>query len=601
MIAAAAAFFCLWLHTGYPRYKFIKLPVDRHHALAHAREFLRGRGVEPGNFKTAVTFASDDWASRYLQRTLKLDAAEDFIGEHGYDIFYWQIRFFREFEKEEFSITVSAGTGEVISCTHLIDDITGRATPDKEAARRMAQEFLEKTYHLDFSAYESHDERTKRYDKRTDYAFSWEKKGVYIPWRKEQGGAKLLTGATVSGDEVRAFYKMALDIPDKFDRDVQKQLVFGEFLYSISFFSFIALVGWSIALIIKRRQGVVAKFCKKWYTYLGFFFLAVNATFVFNCFQNIISGYQTSASLASYFALVTGKFLLDVAFMALMFVIPGIAGESLRDEVFPGKKYSSFLPYLRSTFLGRSFARSIMVGYIFFVILISMQAVIFYYGQKHLGVWNEWVRMVVFSSAYIPALSAFALSSSAALNEEIVFRLFGISVLKRHLKFSAAAVAVSSFIWGLGHTGYAIFPVWFRGIEMTCLGIVFGWVFLRYGLVSCIVAHYLFDVFWCAAPHLLGRSMPLLFATTFFALMFPAITAGIACVLNRREDERPMTALLDKIQQYNLKVLTAYISAQKASGRSGREIRSEVLSHHWDHDVIELALRNVFPPDQITP
>ena len=41
--------------------------------------------------------------------------------------------------------------------------------------------------------------------------------------------------------------------------------------------------------------------------------------------------------------------------------------------------------------------------------------------------------MAYFSSAYIPLLSAFAIGFTASFNEEVIFRLFGISLTKKYL------------------------------------------------------------------------------------------------------------------------------------------------------------------------
>ena len=91
----------------------------------------------------------------------------------------------------------------MISFAHLIEDITLRSTPEKEQAKGRAEDFLKRYLGINLSDYDFHEEKATRYEQRTDYSFSWEKKGVYIPWKKDQGGAKLLVGATISGDEVR--------------------------------------------------------------------------------------------------------------------------------------------------------------------------------------------------------------------------------------------------------------------------------------------------------------------------------------------------------------------------------------------------------------
>ena len=59
-------------------------------------------------------------------------------------------------------------------------------------------------------------------------------------------------------------------------------------------------------------------------------------------------------------------------------------------------------------------------------------------------------------------------------------------------------------VWAFGHSTYPIYPVYVRGIELTIAGFVFGWIFLRYGLVTMLVAHYAIDAILLAMPLLLA-------------------------------------------------------------------------------------------------
>jgi len=180
-------------------------------------------------------------------------------------------------------------------------------------------------------------------------------------------------------------------------------------------------------------------------------------------------------------------------------IVCGIAGESLRYEAFPAKKQSSFAHYLSSTFFSRSVAYSISLGYLTFLIVLGLQSLIFYLGQRFLGVWVEHTRLTQLSTAYLPFLGALIVGYNASLNEEITFRIFGMSWAKKYLRNIFLAAILVSAVWGLGHSEYPVFPVWFRGIEVGAMGLVFAFMFLRYGIICLVVAHYLFDVFWGVA------------------------------------------------------------------------------------------------------
>jgi len=593
-ILLAILCFGFWYKLEYPRFAFVDLSFNKQQALVESDNYLKAKGVDTKEYSRAVIFNADERFNRYFQHASGLKAEEDFIKQHDFDLFRWLVRFFKESQKEEYLVYISPKTGKIIRFMHLIEDIEPRADLGKDTAHLAAESFLQKTLGADLKKYDFHEEKIKRFENRIDYVFSWEKKDVYVPWKAGQGGAKLLTEVTVSGNEVREFYKNKFDLPDKFLRYVEKQFVLGEYLYSIFYIILFILLAWSVNIVLRRRQDIVPRLAKKWFYYAAAFLFIINTAGFFNNLQNIFMAYPTSARLSSFIGLAFTRWLFNTGFLIIGFIMPGIAGETLCSEVFPEKKYNSFLSYIRSSFFNRVLSRSIVLGYLIWIIMLGLQAIVFYNGQKFLGVWREWHTMTYFSSSYIPLFSAFVIGVSASLNEEINFRLFGISLAKKYLRNSILAVLLISIIWGMGHTMYAIFPVWFRIIEVSVIGIFYGFIFIRFGIIPLIVAHYLFDVFWCTAAYLLGHSGWYLFYTSVGLLGIPLFIAIGAYFLNRSQQEKPIRNILDEIQAYNLGVLITFVSVKKSQGCSIESIIEELIGHNWDHLLVELAVKEAF-------
>ncbi|MFH0826557.1 MAG: CPBP family intramembrane glutamic endopeptidase [Candidatus Omnitrophota bacterium] len=597
-VVLALLCFFVWLHLGYPQFSFIHLSLNRTQAFAKAKEYLASRSIDTQNYSRIVAFSMDDWQDRYLQRTLGFRQEEDFLKRCGYELFHWKVRFFREFEKEEFILTISPKTGEVLSFRHLIEDIALRETVDKAIAKKRAEEFLKDFYGVNWDDYDFHEEKAKRLENRVDYSFSWERKDVYVPWQKEQGGAKLLIGATVSGNGVREFYKFNLDVPEKFRREIENQLALGEYLYGFYLILYVFLLGCSIYLVIKKGQDLASRLSKRFFLSLALFLLTFNLLSILNNAPYMAIHYRTSVSFASFMGIFTMRKVMDALLLSFAFVLPGIAGESLRLRAFPNRPYSAFNHYLRTTFFSRRVSHCLLFGYVLFLILLGVQSGLFFIGQKTVGVWKEWIWLNQISSAYVPFLSAFVLAITASVNEEVTFRLFGISLGKKYLKNTALAIFLISCLWGIGHSTYAVFPVWFRGIEVGILGLIYGFIFVRYGLLPLIVAHYLFDVFWGVAAYLLGETSWLLFVSAAFVLSIPLLLAIVCYFMNQKEDykesEKSLRNKLAPIQQYNLGVLTAYMGAKKAQGQSRQAIREELIAHEWDTELVDLALAELF-------
>jgi len=594
-ISLAVLCFGFWYKLEYPRFAFVNLSFNKQQALTESDSYLKAKGVDTNKYVKSVIFGLDASFNRYFQHAAGLKAEEEFIRQHDYDLFYWLVRFFKESQKEEFLVYISPRSGKIIKFKHLIDDLEFRVDLGKDTAKLKAREFLESNFGADLEKYDFHEEKVKRYEKRIEYLFSWEKKNIYIPWKEGQGGAKLLAEVTVSGNQVREFSRNNLELPEKFNRYAESQFILGEYLYSIFYIIILGLLGWSVNIVLKRKNDIVMRLIRRWFYYIAGFLVIINIADFFNNLQRVFMSYPTSTSLSSFFGLAVTKWVFNTGFLTLGFIIPGIAGESLRSEVLPENKFSSFLYYIKSSFFNRGLARSILLGYLVWIIMLGLQAVIFYNGQKFLGVWREFNTMTYFSSADIPLLSAFVIGATASFNEEITFRLFGISLGKKYLRNSILAIIVTSLIWGMGHTLYVIFPVWFRIIEISLIGVFYGFIFIRFGLIPLIAAHYLFDVFWCSAAYILGRSNWYLFSSAAGLLCLPLLLAAIAYFLNKAEKEKQIYDVLDKIQEYNLGVLIVFVSAKRSQGYSADRIKEELMRHNWDHLLVDLAIARGFP------
>jgi len=593
-LATAIICFGLWFRFGYPLLTFIDLSVNKNQAINYAKEYLNSLGSSPKEFLMSVTFEEAEFPDRYLQNTIGIQKTEEFIKRYDYELFSWNIRFFKQLETNEFLIKISPKTGQVIEFNHFISDVEPKPIIEKETAKLKAKDFLEKTFHLDLNNYAFHEEKSKRFDQRLDYTFSWEEKNVYIPWGKNPGGAKLLTAATVSGNEIIRFYKHRLDIPESFERYIENQLSLGSYIRSFYTLIFMVIITCSVFLVFKRNHNVVMRLCKKWFIKLAIFLIVLNLVYMFNNIQNVLSYYSTSVSLSSYLGKYAINTILSIIFININFVLPGLAGESLIQESLPEKKDLSFSHYIRSSFFSRNVTSLILFGYVIFIIMLGVQATTFHLGHKYLGVWREWEKLTHFTSAYIPFITAFAIGINASLTEEIIFRLFGISLLKKYFRNIIIPIILTSFIWGMGHSEYAVFPVWFRVIEISILGCILGAIFLRFGIIPLITAHYLFDVFWGVSAYILGHTTLYLFCGSIIILGIPAILAAAAFIKNKSDTEKDVSILLTAQQNYNLQILKAFVALKQSQGISSSILKKELLNNHWDLLLIDIALKEIY-------
>ncbi len=104
-------------------------------------------------------------------------------------------------------------------------------------------------------------------------------------------------------------------------------------------------------------------------------------------------------------------------------------------------------------------------------------------------------------------IEGLGIAYSAAVGEEILFRLFGMSFLVwilRAWKYSATfaiplSIALSSIVFAMGHLPLDA-SAWNPSLALRALllnggaGIVFGWLYWKRGLESAMIAHFLADV-----------------------------------------------------------------------------------------------------------
>jgi membrane protease YdiL (CAAX protease family) len=579
-----------WFSLSWPRFALLSLKIDRSSALALAgQELARQYQRQPGAFRSAVVFRHESYADRFLQKALGINAFNAYALEHGLDFYHWSVRFFVPGEKEEFRIAIIPRSGKVISRTHVIDEAQQRQDSGVDSARALIVDFFS-ARGVDFSRYELKDEVRTAFDRRVEYAFSWRKKGADVTWddAPDSGTGKILIGGAVSGEEVLAFSEGRVEVPDRFGRYLDAQEETGRnfsLLFNIVYFALLVVV---INLVMRSRLQLALRASSRFLSVLAWVLCAGLMSGVFNFADALIFSYQTSQAYEPFLFRSAASTLMSVVFTAFGFVFFALAGEGECSRSSAGKG-RSFLWFLRSSFLTRQTAGKIFLGYVLACGMLGLQALLFFFGEQYCGVWQEQQGITSFSTALWPWLAALMLAFRAALTEEVVFRVFLLNWIANRTGNTILAVIVSSLVWGFGHAGYQIYPMWFRGVEVSVIGLLLAWVYLRAGLVPVLVAHFLFDVFWNGAGSLLNPAAPLYFWSTCGVLAIPLLWAVVAFALARSGELRPLNWTLAPEQQLNLEILSSYLEKLDVDSRQTQALRQRLADQSWDPAVIEQA------------
>ncbi|MNM84904.1 Sporulation-killing factor biosynthesis protein SkfC [compost metagenome] len=193
-------------------------------------------------------------------------------------------------------------------------------------------------------------------------------------------------------------------------------------------------------------------------------------------------------------------------------------------------------PRSREEGYGRYVLNSMADGYAWALILLGAQSVVFFILERTIHTWSTTDATQSPYNMVYPLLLPL-LAWVAGIGEEAVYRLFGIPMLKKMFRSTFIASLLSTLIWAFGHTLYPIYPVISRPIELTFIGLLFSFVFLRYGFAAVVFSHVVFDsILMSLSLMFMGGALNI--SAGIFYIALPAIVAYVIYLFNPPSKER---------------------------------------------------------------
>jgi len=485
---AGLIIFVLYFNYAFP-IASIDIRLSKDEIVKRAEGYIREQGFSLKGYQRSILFDSDYSASIYLQKTQGIKKSNELIAG-GLPVWFWGLRWFKELEKQGFYCDVDPATGKIVNFKYsVLDDAEGASLTEKEAMA-IAQAKV-KEQGLDIKEYELKENNLKKQKNRTDYHFVWQKKDYSI------GEAHLRVAVSIYGDKL-GFFGRYLDIPEEFSRDLKKSLSVGQVLSMITaIFMFLLFIAAIVVLIIQFKKD---RMNWKFGLFFGLAVCVLSAVDFLNSLPLIWSSYPDTISKSVYIAIAAGSMVMGALLIGLVIFLFGSCGESLAKETFKlnmpvfealKKKRTSWADVFPKFIIGYALA-FVFLGYI---------TLFYLFGTKFFNIWMppeaEYSNIL---STSLPFLFPLSVAASAAISEEFMFRLFAVSFFKKYLRLTWLAVIIPAFIWAFAHSNYPVFPAYVRGIELTVAGIVFGIAFLKYGLETVLVTHFVIDAALVGLP-----------------------------------------------------------------------------------------------------
>lgn len=466
----------------------VDLKVNKKEAESISLSYLRQQGIKLDNYEKTSIFSSDIDARFYLEKYYPLQKVNELI-KTKIPVWYWEIRWFKPLVKEEYKVFIDP-LGKIKGFICQVEENAKGENLSLEEAIGIASEFLAKQ-NITLSSYNLIQSSSQIQKARTDHLCVWEKKHFNLKDATFQLKVKII------GDRIGEFNQY-LHIPEKYIRKYEKYTSCGSFV-SMCFFIFTLLL-YILSLVIVIRQ--VKNNELKWHfiypivIIIGFLFVLeqINSLDIFK------SMYSTEVDMTVYLGTQFVSIITMALFGGIIIFLTGCGGDALVRDIFKEVTPPSSM-FRLNWLLSKEYIHASIRGYSLAFIWLGYIVIFYISGKKFFGLWIPSAEPYsnILSTTF-PLLYPLTIGFSSAFLEEFVYRLFAISLLRKYIHSTFLAIIIPAVIWAFQHSSYVVFPIYIRGIELTVIGIILGYTFIKYGLMTTIIAHYVVNALILSLP-----------------------------------------------------------------------------------------------------
>lgn len=492
-IGIAAALLAAWLLPRALPVVALRQSVTRNVVLVRADSFFRAHELAPANARSAVRFEANDSLRTFVELA---GGGHDSLNAlvRGDDVapFAWTVRAFAPDNPREARVSF-APDGRIIAFQRLLADTDARPTVTADSGRRLAAHVLDDwindrsdRWTLVTASYE-----TKAASGRVDRIYTFERKDRRI------GGAPIRTDVAIAGD-LPARVRPYVRIPESFQRRYAEMRSANDLLallatlgvVGVGIAGMVALTRYARAHQVRWRESLTVA------GVIGVLTLAAGL--------NEIPGswfwYDTAMSPVTFRIL---QFLLALTMGVSTVVVTGLtlaAAEVATRHAFPWQLDWWKLWRYRGT---KEVASRVGAGYAVAAIAFAYVAAFYLVTRTLFGWWvpSELLDDPNLIASPMPWLSGIAVSLNAGVWEEALFRALPLSLLSlwvgqrpRRRWWMAAGVVASALIFGFAHAEYESWPPYSRGVEIFLDATFWAVLFLAFGLLVTVVAHFVYDL-----------------------------------------------------------------------------------------------------------
>jgi hypothetical protein len=496
-----------------------------------ALDWARGIGFLKQNTIDSTTFVELSDQKAFLEQQLGQEEANRIMSSEV-PTWLWCSRFCQEYDSDQCRVWLTPDKQLVRLLRDVRNDLELQSV-SRERAQIIARAFVEQIvgWHLD--SYSLIRDESRSLIKRTDHDFVWEDRA------HDYRGARVRVEVRLAGDHITSVGKF-LHLPEEWQGQYAAMRSYNTLLYNTAMIFWIAILLFGLAVFV----WATAHHQIRWKMSIGAAaaFALVALAQDLNNIPGAIALYPTQVEFNTYLTQYwVNSFNRAGAWFAAALILGSVC-EFVYRTWYP--KRVAIENWLKPAGLASAEVQNgLIAGHLLAAIYLGW-VISYYLIGKHFDFWTPiQVESPTVLSSTIPAVSAVYLGVSASAHEELVYRVLGLGafswLLKRIPKLSSRTMLVfwlanlfQAAAWGFMHSTYPQQPSYARGLELTFAGMLFGWVFQAFGLLPCLVGHYLIDAFLTARP-LLTSAQPALSITAALAVL-PFVGLSLASLILRR-------------------------------------------------------------------
>ena len=314
-ILVAALLTAIFIGVAFiPAYRFgrnIKIHFSRRDAVDSASAYLAGRGLKPQEYRHVAWLDEnvDPLTLRYLLEHLSVKGSEQ-LYRRATRLELWQVRFFKPMQKEEYQVFVDPTANRVFGYRHVLDEDAPGATLSADAARSLAEEFLQQEgYQL--SNFELQNSEARKRKAREDYTLTWQAKpGDPL----NVGDAHFRIVVEIAGDQVVGTSRY-FKLPENWTRQREASHLANSILVGLQSLLGIGLSALIIFLFVKQvRAGKILWRRSLW---VGAVLAGLMVLMELTTLPLLYQRYSTSISLSNFWISVGTGLVVTPLFMGL--------------------------------------------------------------------------------------------------------------------------------------------------------------------------------------------------------------------------------------------------------------------------------------------